>query len=168
MRSTKTSAVVAFVAAGVLSTLAAAHRWGDSGHAIGLIKARGGGVRHPVVLEGGRDSYAVIATATVLPPYRGDTRVVLEGEPAIDHELYLSQAVVDFHLPRRPALKDHTLYGLEPGDRLALWLMLRPSPRTPAVGRYKLAFYDTETGNSVLDIPVILREGTADADEQAH
>ena len=168
MRYRKPFVVGAFAVAAAVSTLAAAHRWGDSGHAIGLIKANGGGVRHPVVLDAGLDRYSVIVTATVIPPYRGDARVVLEGDPELEHEIYFSEAVVDFHLPRRPEFSGHVLHGLEPRDRLALWVMMRPPARSPARGQYQIAFYDTKTGKSVLDVPVIFREGTGDAGTQHH
>ena len=168
MRYNKTVVVGAVAVAVAVSAFAAAHRWGDSGHAIGLIKAGGGSVRHPVVLDSGLDRYSVIVTATVIPPYRGDARVVLEGNPELEHEIYLSEAVVDFHLPRRPEFSDHVLHGLRPGDRLALWVTMKPSQRIPARGRYQIAFYDTKTGGSVLDVPVIFKEGTGDAGAQHH
>lgn len=149
--------------AAAISLAAAGHRWGDSGHAIGLIRLDGGSARHPIVLESGKRRYSLIVTATVIPPYRGDTRIVLEGLPEQDYEIRLSEPVIRLPLHRSPEFRDGVLYGLEPRDRLALWVVIRPS--VPAEGKYSLRFYDTETGRPVLSVPVIFRgEGEAGAE----
>ena len=155
---------IVFIAIAAISLLAAAHRWGDSGHAIGLIKARGTEARHPVILKSGKDRYSVIVTATVMPPYSGDARMVLEGDPAMDYEIYFSEPAVDFSLRRRPVFRDNVLYGLSPMDRLALWMVMKPS--TPARGEYTLAFYDTRTDNVILRVPVIFGVETENGSER--
>lgn len=155
--------LIVFVIAVAISLVAAGHRWGDSGHAIGLVQARGGEARHPIVLEGGKELYSLIVTATVIPPYRGNARLVLEGIPEADYEIHFSEPIIDLRLRRRPEFRDNVLYGLQPRDRLALWVVLRPS--TPAKGRHTLGFYDTKTDRLVLSVPVVFRgEGEGDAE----
>lgn len=78
MRSKK---LLVFLLAVAISTVAAGFRWGDSGHAIGLVKAKGGKARHPIVVEGGKGLYSLIVTATVIPPYSGDARICEEKCP---------------------------------------------------------------------------------------
>jgi len=117
-----------------LSTLAAWHRWPDSAHAIGIVKRWGGSTRHPVSLEGGLDRYAVVATATVIPPYRGDVAFAIEGEPPMGWGLEVSRPAVDLGLHSWPTLEGDTLRGLEPRDRLALWVTLRPPWADPVCG----------------------------------
>jgi len=155
--------LTAFAVAATISLVAAGHRWGDSAHAIGLIRVDGGEANHPIVLDGGRSLYSLIVTATVIPPYHGDTRLVLEGEPALDHTIQLSEAVIELPLRRRPELEDEVLHDLRPRDRLALWVVIRPEK--PARGRYELNFYHAGTDSRVLSVPVIFRgEGEAGAE----
>ena len=189
---------VVFAIAVGISLLAAAHRWNDSAHAIGVIKKEGGSARHPVVLESGEESYMLIVTATVLPPYQGDVRVTLEGSPSVPCEIHASNPVLDLGLHSWPKFKDNTFFGLKPGDRPALWVKMKPPVVDPvcgmaaeerfsrhrengkeyrfcsaaclktflrdpekyrdgdrARGKYTLAFTDTGTGASVLNVPVI-------------
>ncbi len=130
----KVKNVVFFILALAASFLAATYRWGDSAHAIGLIRASGGEARHPAFFESGESRYALIATATVVPPYRGDARVVLEGKPLIDHRIYLSGPVVDLGLRRNPELRDNVIRGLQPRDRIALWVVMKPPAMDPVCG----------------------------------
>lgn len=62
-------------------------------HGSGL--PRRGRARHPVHLPGGRDRYTLVVTGTILPPYRGDARVVVEGNPALSYDAYGSDPIVD-------------------------------------------------------------------------
>lgn len=126
--------IVAFSLAVLLSLAGAQYRWGDSSHAMGLLTMNGGKVRHPSVLKSGWDRYAQITTATVLPPYRGDVSVHLEGEPALDYDIRFAGPVVDLGLRRRPEFKDGVLYGVKPLDRLALWVLMRSVPTDPVCG----------------------------------
>ncbi len=128
----KTIAVFAFAV--VLSVVAGMYRWGDSAHSIGLITARGGKARHPVHLKSGNGHYMLISTATVLPPYRGDARVVLEGMPEIDYNLYFSRPVIDLGISAFPRFRDGVLYDLKPKDRLALWVEMTPPEVDPVCG----------------------------------
>ena len=192
--------IVAFSLAVLLSLAAAQYRWGDSSHAMGLLTKNGGKARHPSVLKSGWGRYAQITTATVLPPYQGDVRIHLEGEPTLDTDIRFAGPVVDLGLRRRPEFRDGVLYGVQPRDRLAFWVLMRALPTDPVCGMsvssadisytfqgeayhfcckgclatfreeperyrgnkpphgtYKLAFYDTNTGQPVLKIPLIFK-----------
>lgn len=199
-----------FILSVAISLSAAGHRWGDSAHSIGLIKASGGKAKHPASLESGKNEYTLIATATVIPPYKGNARVVLEGEPKMDYGIYLSEPVVDLKLHRRPELKDDTLYDLQPRDRIALWVLMKPPVVDPVCGmaytkefskhthdgkdyffcseeclgtfkqgpekyknvglrgKYTLAFYDTNTGNPVLNVPLLFKTKEEAKDASGH
>ena len=94
-----------FVGAVALSTLAAWYRWPDSAHAIGVIRAGGGTVRHPVALRGGEEEYVLVATTRVLPPWRGDARIVVRDvlgretvldQPFFTHTYLLEQGLTDW------------------------------------------------------------------------
>ncbi len=130
----KAKSIVFFLLALAASFLAATYRWGDSAHSIGLIKASGGEARHPAFLSSGEDSYTLIATATVVPPYRGDVRVVLEGEPVMEHRISLSGPIVDLGIRRNPELRGNIIRGLQPMDRIALWVEMKPPPIDPICG----------------------------------
>jgi len=126
--------VLVFLFAVGISLLGAVVQWGDSAHSIGLITAAGGRVRHPAVLAAGNRRSMLIATATVLPPYRGDVRLTLEGTPALDYTVSASAPIIDLGFRRRPVLKDGILSGLQPRDRLALFVELRPPRLDPVCG----------------------------------
>jgi len=130
----KAKTVIFFILAFAISLLAATHKWGDSAHSIGLIKASGGEARHPAYLNSGEDGYMLIATATVIGSYRGDARVVLEGEPAMDHKIYFSGPVVNLGLRRNPEFRNNILYHLEPKDSIALWVAMKPPRIDPVCG----------------------------------
>ncbi|HET8540465.1 MAG TPA: hypothetical protein VFL83_11395 [Anaeromyxobacter sp.] len=126
---------LAFLAGTIaVCTLAAWWRWPDSAHAIGVVKRGGGAARHAVALPGGRDSYVVIVTAPVIPPWRGDAVVAVEGEPPMAWELEVSRPVVDLGLHRWPAQEGNRIRGLQPRDRLALWAKLEPPLADPVCG----------------------------------
>lgn len=144
--------VILFAAS--LSVTAAVWRPGDSAHAMGLVSVKGGRARHPVHLPSGKERYTLVVTGTILPPYRGDARVVVEGEPALPFSVYGSDPIIDLGLRRRPYFNDQTLTGLQPRDRFTLWVVLRP-PEAMAAGKYDVTFYDAATEKSVLQIPVI-------------
>ncbi len=124
---------------------------------IGLICLNGGKARHPSVLITGKSHYALITTATVLPPFHGNVRVTLEGYPLPDYDIHLSRTVLPLGFQRLPEFKNQTLYNLKPGDRLALWLTIRADNDLLLHGRYTLAFYNTSTDQSVLKIPIIFK-----------
>ena len=123
-----------FLLAVAVSLVAASYRHGDSAHSIGLIKAEGGKALHASSLAPGHDSYMLIATATVIPPYRGDARIALEGANDIPYEVYLSGPVVDLGIRNFPKLINGTLHGLKPMDRLAMWVYMKPPKVDPVCG----------------------------------
>lgn len=123
--------IIFFTIAVCISLLGATYRWGDSAHSIGMIKASGGEARHPSTLKSGNSLYTLIATATVIPPYRGDARVVLEGNPEMDYKIYSSDPVIDLNIRRQPQLKNNVLYDLRPKDRIALWVVIKPPVLDP-------------------------------------
>ncbi len=126
---------LAFLAGAVaVSLLAAWWRWPDSAHAIGVIKRAGGTARHPVALAPGQDSYVVVVTAPVIPPWRGDARVAIEGDPPPAWEVEVSRPIVDLRLRRWPVQDGDRIRGLEPRDRLALWVKLSPPAADPVCG----------------------------------
>ncbi len=127
--------LVVFTLAAVLSVAAAWYRPGDSAHAMGLVSVKGGQARHSVHLPDGKDRYTLVVTGTVLPPYRGDARVVVAGEPEMSYDVYGSDPVLDLGLRRRPGFDDQTLTDLRPKDRFTLWVVMRPSEVDPVCGR---------------------------------
>ncbi|MBF0606558.1 MAG: YHS domain-containing protein [Magnetococcales bacterium] len=123
--------VIFFALAVLISFFAATYKWGDSVHSMGMIKAEGGKARHPAFLESGWGGYTLISTATVLPPYSGDVRVALEGQPQLSYTLHASHPVIDLGIRRFPVFKDDIFYGLKPGDRIALWVVIKPPEVDP-------------------------------------
>ena len=118
----------------------------------------GGKVRHSIHLPAGKDAYTLILTAMVIPPWRGSARVVVEGSPELNASLHSTRPVLDLGLRRRPRFEDGVYHDLRPGDRLALWVRLRPGEGERAEGRYSVNFHDAERDAPVLKIPVILGE----------
>ena len=149
--------ILVFLFAAALSVFAAWFRPGDSAHAMGMVSIKGGKARHPVHLASGKDRYTLVLTGTILPPYRGDARVVVEGDPAPPYSVYGSDPIVDLKLRHRPYFEDQTLTGLRPKDRFTVWVVIRP-PETMTGGKYDVTFYDTATNRSVLKIPVLFGE----------
>jgi YHS domain-containing protein len=117
-----------------VSTVAAAWRWPDSAHAIASLRQGGGTARHPVVLTPGPRRTIVVVTAPVFPPWRGDARLAIEGEPPLEFEAELSRPVVDLGLHHLPTMEGRVVRGLEPGDRIALWVNLAAPELDPVCG----------------------------------
>lgn len=133
--------------------LIAGHRFGDSGHAITMISNKGGKVRHPVHIQNKYGSCTIIVTGRVIPPYRGDARVVLEGPDYIAHNIYLSEPIIHFGFKDLPSFKNDTVYGLKPGARLALWLIIENIDRKRDE-TCQLVFFDTATNRPILRLPI--------------
>lgn len=146
-----------FLAAVAFFVAAAWYRPGDSAHAMGLVSVDGGRARHPVHLPAGGGRCTLVVTGTVLPPFQGNARVVVEGDPPLSYQVYGSDPIVDLGLRHRPRFEDETLTGLRPRDRFSLWVVMRPSGEGPASlqGRYHVTFYDVATDKPVLRIPVL-------------
>jgi YHS domain-containing protein len=142
----KRKAMIFFIIAIGISLSAAIYRFSDSSHAIGMIKARGAQAKHPVLLESGKNGYTLIATARVIPPYEGDARVELKGDIPVDYKLYLSEPATDLGFWHRPKLKNNIIYGLQPKDHIALWVVMKPVAADPVCGMvatdkfYKVAY----------------------------
>ena len=151
----KLKPILVFCASIALFTLISMHRFGDSGHAIAMISKDGGKARHGLHTEKKYGYLMAIVTATVLPPYRGDARVVLEGDKPVLHEIYLSKPVIDLGIRPFPEYQAPILKGLKPKSRIALWLVMHDIDRETAT-TYRLAFYDTRTGQSVLKLPITI------------
>jgi hypothetical protein len=153
--------ILVCIAAVVISSVAATYRFGDSGHAVGMLGLGGGKVRHALRLDPDKRQYVLIVTGTVLPPYRGNARVVLEGGPKMNYAVHASGPVVDLGIHHWPRFSDGVLQGLQPKDKFALWVVMQPvDPPESAHGRgpasqQAVAFYDTVTGESLLRVPVI-------------
>ncbi len=159
--------LVIFLLALGVSLAAAWYRFDDSAHAMGMLSARGGQSRHPVTLGPGKERYAVIVTASVLPPWHGDAKVALEGETSLQWELHPAGPILDLGLHRHPTWQDGVLRGLQPRDRLAFWLQLRRPPGacpTHAVLPLKLTFRDAATDRALLEVPIVF----ATAGEESH
>lgn len=150
--------IIFFVLAVLISLVAASHRWGDSAHTMGLITAQGGRVKHPPTFVSGYARYTLILTTTVIPPYRGNAKVELEGTPELDHSIYASAPVVDLGLTRYPVFKDGILYGLYPRDRNALWLVINSKDGEEVKGDYTIKLTDLETNKSILSVPVSFQD----------
>jgi hypothetical protein len=140
-RSPKVKQVAVLAATVAVCTVAAAWRWPDSAHAMGVIRSadaagrpRGRGPGHPVALPAGPERYQLVVTAPVLAPWRGDARIALEGEPAVDWSVELTHPIVDLGLRRWPRLEGKVLRDLAPGDRLALWVDVAAPAVDPVCG----------------------------------
>jgi hypothetical protein len=96
----------------------------------------------------------VIVTAGVIPPYQGDVRVVIEGEKEKSYDLYFEKPVIDFGIKPWPKFKDNVLYGIKPGVRIALWIVMQDIEKKKK-SDYHLCFYDTKTNQSVLKVPIL-------------
>jgi hypothetical protein len=118
--------IIVFALAVAVCLAAAHYKFYDSSHSMGLVTDKGGKVLHPVVLDGGRNFYSVVVTATVIPPYQGDARIVLEGNPHMTYSIYNSGPIVDLGVHRHPSFKNDTFYGLQGKDSIALWMVMKP------------------------------------------
>lgn len=163
--------VRAIVALGVTvatSLVAAGFRFGDSSHAIGLLTTEGGRARHGFHLKAGYSRYTLVATATVLPPYKGNARVSIDGCEPWDWSVYNSNPIVRLELHHVAEMRGLVFRDLQPRDRLAFWVVLEPDsgPEAAAVPGDKCAvrLTDIETGAQVLSIPVSFE----DASEARH
>lgn len=123
----KTAHIVIFVLAVALSLLAATYHFQDSAHAMGVLKKGGSMARHPAVLDNRDGRATLIVTARVVPPYRGDARVVLEGAPGHTCTMYNSEPVVRLPFHHRPAFAGSVYSDLRPHDKVALWVVLKPA-----------------------------------------
>lgn len=158
--------VIVFLVSAGAFFLISAYRFGDSGHAIGMISRDGGTVRHPVHIQNKFTGCTVIVTARVIPPYHGDARVVLEGAENISYNIYLSEPVINIGINDRPRFDNNILYGLKPGVSIAMWVVMEDIDNRKN-NRFNLAFYDTKTKQSVLEVPVLFEQKEAERNGSA-
>jgi hypothetical protein len=153
--------ILVFVVAVVACSGLAVLWFGDSGHAMGMLSAKGGNVRRAVRLEPGKREYVVAVTGTVQSPYRGNARVAVEGQPQMDCDIYTPKPVIDLGIRRRPVFHDNVLEGLQPKDRFTLWVVMRPRDpdwnglREARALRNTVTLRDTATGKPLLRVPVV-------------
>lgn len=121
----KYSTIAVFIVSVAICAVAANHRFQDSAHALGMLKAGGGMSRHPALLDKKRNSYVLIATAGVVPPFRGNARVVLEGGEGLEATFHNAEPTVNFGFHHRPEFRGDTYYDLRPKDRIALWVRIK-------------------------------------------
>jgi hypothetical protein len=152
--------IATFVSVAILSVVAAAYRFDDSAHAIGMISKSGGHARHPIQVAAGLERYTFIVTATVIPPFRGDVSVTVDGPGRPEVDVAFTEPVIDLGLRRRPRFRDGVLHGLRPRDRIALWVVLKNQKGSGGLrGKHDIVFRDLATDRPVLTVPVILGSG---------
>lgn len=141
------SAAVFAAAVGVFLT-GAAYRFHDSAHAIGRLSVRGGEINHPVLLDDEKSLYTIIVTGIVVPPYRGDARVTLEGDCSMNYQIHNSEPVIDLGFFRHPRFLENTFYDLREKDKVAVWVVLRRKERNeaPRGESETAAFYNADLG----------------------
>ena len=157
--------VVVFFLSVFLFIPVSCHRFGDSGHAITMISQSGGRFRHPVHIDKNYGRCALIVTGTVVPPYRGDARVVLESPDRLTHSVYFSKPVIDFGFTNLPFFENNILYGLKPGDRISLWILIENIFREKE-SKCHLALYDTKTNKPVLKLPILFEGAQKEAGDE--
>ncbi len=121
----KSKSLIFFALSAAVSLVAASYRFYDSAHVIGTIKQGGAMARHPALLDGKLDSATLIVTAKVIPPYRGNARVALEGMPGTDYVVYDTIPAVRLPFHSTPEYRDNVLHDLRSNDRIALWVVMK-------------------------------------------
>ena len=159
--------ILVILFATILSVAAAWYRHGDSAHAMGMISVKGGRAMHPVHLPEGKERYTLVITGSIIPPYRGDARVAVVGDPEVPTAVHGSNPVIALGFRRRPVFTDQTLTGLQPRDRFTIWVVMTPDDPMP-VGTREITFVDTATDKPVLTIPVIFGDVESGGEHHAH
>jgi hypothetical protein len=140
-------------------TIAAMYTPPKFGHSVTMITKDGGISRHPVLLGLNENKYVVLVTGTVKSPYRGNVRIVLEGEPKINYEIYsqyppeLNLGIHKFH-----DFENNTIRNISAWEKFMLTLSLKPLTKIDKESKYILRFYDLDSNFTVLSIPIIFRE----------
>jgi hypothetical protein len=129
--------IIIFIVAVAVSTQAASYRFHDSAHAMGTLKKGGGVTRHPPQLDGQKESTSLIVTAKVVPPFRGDARVVLEEAPGYSYVVHNSEPAIKLPFHHRPAFQDNVYHDLRPNDRVALWVVMKKKAQLPVAQQHK-------------------------------
>lgn len=121
----KSKSLIFFALSVAVSLAAASYRFYDSAHVIGTIKQGGAMSRHPALLDGKLNSATLIVTAKVIPPYRGNARIALEGMPGTDYVVYDTIPAVRLPFHSTPEFHDNVLHDLRSNDRIALWVVMK-------------------------------------------
>ena len=151
--------IITVVATVSICTLAAMYTPPGFGHSVTMVSGDGGISRHPVLLGLNMERYVILVTGTVIPPYRGGFRIVLEGDPKIEHKIYSSYppslylGMNHFH-----EFGNDTITNIFPRDKFTLAVCIKPEQRIREESDYMLRFYDLKSNNPVLSVPVSFKE----------
>jgi hypothetical protein len=144
----------------------------DSAHAIGMMSAKGGSVRHPVELELNDalfGQFRILLTAKVLPPVSGDMRVELTGPEELDYAVssrYPPGVPLFNRLDRWYTFEAPIFKGVTTGSDMVIGLRVKPPKEA---GEYALTITDNNTGQVYLNMPVIFsKDGVAPTGEDCH
>jgi hypothetical protein len=142
-----------------LCTIAAMFTPPTSSHAVTTISKDGGISRHPVLLGLNKNKYTVLVTGTVKPPYKGNVKIVLEGKPEIPYKIYsryppeLNIGIHKFH-----GFDDDVLTNIKSPEKFIVTVFIKPVIKIDKESKYYLKFYDLDSNNVVLTVPVIFTE----------
>jgi hypothetical protein len=144
----------------------------DSAHAIGMINAKGGSVRHPVELEINDalfGQFRILLTAKVLPPVSGDMIVELTGPEELDYSVssrYPPGIPLFNGSDRWYTFEAPIFKGVTTGSDMVIGLRVKPPEEA---GEYTLTITDNNTGQGYLTLPVIFsKDGVAPTGEDCH
>ena len=145
----------------------------DSAHVVGFFNTEGGRVLHGAEFAIDKQfagDYTVTITGQLADPIRGDVKVKMIGDQAVDYLISTRNP------PAIPLVnKGHawyrfekdTFYNVHPGDNLIVYVKVH----TPvAMGSYSIVFYDQPTGKIFLNVPVTFTDPNAPiiTDESCH
>ncbi len=147
--------IITIVATIAICTAAAMYTPPGFGHSVTMVTKDGGISRHPVLLGLNNERYVILVTGTVIPPYRGGFRIVLEGEPKISHKIY-SGFPPPFYLGMNHfhGFRNDTVTNIFPRDKFTLAVYIEPEPRIEKESNYLLKFYDLKSDKQVLSVPI--------------
>jgi len=134
----------------------------------------------PYLFTPGKGLYLLSFTGELAGDYRGDVQVELSGTPAMDYRLVNLAPVRFFTRSQGQELRDQTLVGMKPGDKVALLVLATPQlakaegfevpiasccvpPETFSSGSKEmpqplmLNFIQADSGLPLLQIPVTFR-----------
>lgn len=151
--------IITIIITFTVCTIAAMYTPPNFGHSVTIITKDGGISRHPVLLGLNEDKYVVLVTGTVRSPYKGNVKIVLEGEPEIYYEIYsryppeLKLGIHKFH-----DFEDNTIKNISAWDKFMLAVCIKPLNKIDKETKYNLRFYDLDSNKVVLSIPIIFKE----------
>jgi hypothetical protein len=163
------------VALGIIGAALAALGFSSSTGSLG-----GSGSATPYRFTPGKGLYLLSFTGELAGNYRGDVKVELAGIPAMDYRLVNLAPLRFFAQSQGQELRDQTLVGLKPGDKVALLVLATPQlvkaksfevpiasccvpPETLSSGSedmpqpLMLSLLQADSGQPLLQIPVTFR-----------